>query len=244
MRCLNPLKDHLLENLWCPMCMEGGKVFYPRLRKNKKMKIFTLTNDVNFREIPFFIDNKLIQEEEHLVWTSTSLKKIRLETELSDVRVLQGLFKEEEHSRNPHFLEEYFPKDILNLDFSSQNQESLCEGEIKKELESMDGIIGLEDRKGANGFVLIYTTILEEAGDLNVNEIKISLGLNELGQEENVEESVQTISTLEDKKRNIYNLMKRICKKYNYNELKINDVLLNIPQENKKLYSIAGIFKK
>ena len=238
MRRWSLLKDQLLQNLWGPICVEGGNNLYPRLRKNKKMKIFTLTSDHNFNEIPKLIEFNLIEEGEHLIWARTSIKKIRLETEFAE-KVLHGFFQDEPHLRSPHFLDEFFPKDILNLDFSSQSLE-LSEGEIKKELESIDGLIRLENEKTINGFVILYTTIIKGENNLNVGEIESGLNLPNSEQGG----ANHQVSSIEDKKRNILKMVKKICNKYNYSEVKIDELSFNIPDKTEEIYSIAGIFKK
>ena len=84
------------------------------------MKVLTLTSDTNFKEIYLFLDENLAQRGDIVVWNNEYLKMIRLETELGDSSVL-GTLRYENSIRNQNFsLKQYFPFDIINLDFSSQ----------------------------------------------------------------------------------------------------------------------------
>lgn len=242
MHNLSLIKDHLLENLWCPICIEGGAIFYPRLRKNKRMKIFSLTNDSNFSEISKLIEHKLIEEGAHLIWASTSIKKLRLETELSE-KVLHGFFQDEPHLAIPHFLEEDFPKDILNIDFSSQNLE-LLEGDICKELEGVEGLIQLEKEKDMEGFIIIYTTILNEEDGLDIEETEQELSSSAQEVQNIQEEVIPQNAIIEHKRNKILKIIEGICNKYDYCNVKATTFCLEIPNKTEKVYSIAGIFKK
>ena len=78
---IDDVKASLVENLWLPLSQRGGGRLYPRLRKNKKMKLFTLT-DIKFQEVLALEDNKLIKREDVVVWTHSFQQAFRLETGL------------------------------------------------------------------------------------------------------------------------------------------------------------------
>lgn len=156
---VSEIKTHLVADLWLSQVREGGDVLYPKLKKNKKMKLFTLTNDGNFQEIIVFEENNLITRDRVIAWTHSHLKKLRLETELSPARVL-GTTRYEDSISGPSFsVNRYFPFDIINLDFSCQNPD-LERCRIEKEVESLERTIKLQIEQNNRGFVMIYTTLL------------------------------------------------------------------------------------
>jgi len=153
------LKNQLIDTLWLPIVKRGGDIFYPRLRKNKKMKVLTLTNDRNFQEIKKFIENNLTTKERVFVWNHSLIKKLRLETELSPAIVLGTTRYEDSISSSSFSLRTYFPFDVINLDFSSQDPD-LERGRIEKEIQSLEKTVKSQKEKGNERFVLIYTTLL------------------------------------------------------------------------------------
>ena len=66
------------------------------------------------------------------VWDQRYIKRIRLETESIDI-VLGGSPYEQSILGNNCPLQEHFPRDIINLDFTSQDPD-LGNGRIEKEL--------------------------------------------------------------------------------------------------------------
>lgn len=159
---VNSVKDQLLEELWIAFVRRSGSLFYPRLRK-KRMKIFTLTSDTNFLEIPKFVESKLTNKKNILAWNYSHIKVWRLETEpqISPAIVLGATRFEDSILSNNHPLINYFPFDVLNLDFSSQEPGS-HEGRMEKEIQSLERTIEIQKRVGVQlgGFALIYTTLL------------------------------------------------------------------------------------
>lgn len=156
---ISEIKAQLLNGLWLPNVKKGGEIFHPRLRKNKKMKLLTLTDDGNFQEVVRFEENYLITRDRTIAWTHSHLKKLRLETELSPARVFGTTRYEDSISSSSFSLSGYFPFDIINLDFSCQNPD-LESGRVEKELESLERTIKLQTEHNNMGFVLIYTTLL------------------------------------------------------------------------------------
>lgn len=153
------IKTQLLSDLWLPSVRRGGDIFYPQLRKNKKMKLFTLVDDKNFQEIIIFEQNGLTSKELVTVWTYSHIKKLRLETELSPARVFGPTRYEDSISSSSFSLSSHFPFDVINLDFSSQDPE-IESGRVEKEIECLEKTIMLQREQSDKGFVMIYTTLL------------------------------------------------------------------------------------
>ena len=57
---VNSIKNELMENLWINAAKKGGDTFFPRLRKNKRMRVLTLTSYPNYREVQKLIDSRVI----------------------------------------------------------------------------------------------------------------------------------------------------------------------------------------
>ena len=206
------------------------------------MRLLSLTNDRNFNEIVRFEANKLTQRENVAVWTKDTLKRIRLETESIDI-VLGGSLYEQSILGNNCPLQEYFPRDIINLDFTSQDPD-LGNGRIERELESLEKTVELQDQKQGKNFLLIYTTIID-SNNLNKDgviqtsdSIRVNgwSGLNINNFSQPLDES--------GKKTFIEEAIKRMCQKYGYKNSRSNNQVIDIPSYNEKLYSIVGIYMR
>lgn len=238
---VDSLKDRLIAELWLPIAIEAGTGFYPRLRKNKKMRLFSLTNDRNFNEIVKFEENKLTQREDVAVWTKDTLKRIRLETESIDI-VLGGSLYEQSIWGNNCPLHEHFPMDIINLDFTSQDPD-LGNGRIEKELESLEKTVNLQNQKQGKNFLLMYTTIIDSNNLNKDGVIHTSDSIRVNGWSGlNINNFSQPLIDENSKKSFIEELIKKICQKYGYRNSTSNNLVINIPSCNEKLYSIVGIY--
>lgn len=163
---INDAKKQLLDNLWLPTIRKGGDILYPRLRKNKKMRVLTLTAYSNSTEIDALLDEELSQKERITAWSHSLFGKFRLETEIASKSVFGSKKYEDEISNPAVSFVKLFPFDIVNLDFSSQ--EPIFEkGRIEKEIMGLERTILLQRKK--DKFVLIYTTIL------NSNQLDLDL---------------------------------------------------------------------
>lgn len=154
-------KNQLLDELWLKIVKKTGSLLYPRL-KNKKMKTFTLTSDVNFAEIPRFVESKLTTKRRIVAWNYSHIKIWRLEPEpqISPAIVLGSTRFEDSIFSSGTALISHFPFDVINLDFSSQDSVS-NQGRIEKEIESLEQTIRIQRDVGQPmGFALIYTTLL------------------------------------------------------------------------------------
>ena len=117
---IESIKDELIEELWIPLIKEGAQKFYPKLKKNKKMKLLSLTDDSNFNEIIRMEEEKLNRmAEDNVLWTTNHLKRIRLETEAVGI-IFSDAFYGDSIEDTSDGIPTHFPRDILNLDFSFQ----------------------------------------------------------------------------------------------------------------------------
>lgn len=162
------VKSQFIQDLWLPCVRKGGDYFIPRKRKNKELNVFTLTSDTNFQEISSFIKDGLTKQERIYAWTHSYVKRMRLETEFSEVNFL-GLSKYETSVINPNFLlKDHFPFHVINLDYLCQ--ESRCEpGRLEKELIGIERTISFQRDKRSD-CVLIFTTLLN-GNDMNLQTI-------------------------------------------------------------------------
>lgn len=240
---VDSIKDQLIDRLWLPIALEGGLIFFPRLRKNKRMKLFTLTNDRNFNEIIKFENNKLTKRKQIVAWARDTFKKIRLETESIGL-VLGGSLFEDSILSNSCPLVEHFPRDLINLDFSSQYPE-LENGRVEREISSLEKTINLQYQKRGNGFILIYTTLIDTNNIDKVTIVQTSDTIQVNGWTGlNLTNFSQVISETNAKKELIKTLVMKISQKYKYTNIKLDSLMLAIPNYQEQLCSVAGIFKK
>lgn len=241
---MDSIKSQLLDELWLPMTIKGGNIFYPRKKKNKDLKFLTLTSDTNFKEIDLFLNKNLVQRGDTFVWNNEYLKMMRLETELGDCTVL-GTLRYEKSIHNLNFsLKQHFPFDLINLDFSSQKPISE-DGRIEKEMISIEKTIKFQKITETN-FIIIYTTILDN-NTLDLNKIcdesdKLMLrrwpGLTI--DEELLEGPINDNSK---KIKGLNCVLSQICRKYNYSFESAEKVCINCDDEN-VVYSITAILRR
>jgi len=234
-------KDRLINELWLPNVKRGGDIFYPRLKKNKKMKLLTLTSDGNFQEIVKFEENNLTKKEYVVVWTHSHIKKLRLETDLSPAKVFGATRYENSAPSSSFAISKLFSFDIINLDFSSQ--EPVFEGgRIEKEIQSLEKTIRLQREHERTDFILIYTTLLNSN---NLSYATIVDESNNISASEwwglSSEDFSSDISDQNEKMSCIECVLNKICLKYKY-QAKIEKKYFSLEEETQKcLYSIAGL---
>lgn len=241
---MDSIKSRLLGELWLPMAIKGGNIFYPRKKKNKDMKVLTLTSDTNFKEIYLFLDENLAQRGDIVVWNNEYLKMIRLETELGDSSVL-GTLRYENSIRNQNFsLKQYFPFDIINLDFSSQKPISE-DGRIEKEVISIEETIKFQKTTETN-FIMIYTTILDN-NTLDLNKICDESDKRMLRRWPGLTIDEELLEgPINDSSKKIEGLgcvLSQICRKYNYSFESAEKVCINCNDGN-VVYSITAILRR
>jgi len=241
---INVIKDRLINELWIPTALEGAKQFKPKLRKNKKMKILTLTCDDNFNEVTKFIENKISQKGLITIWNYDRFKATRLDSEGVAGKILGATRYEESIKGGSHEVVEYFPFDILCLDFSSQDPESE-NGRIENEIHGLEKTIGIQRDKGQGkkGFILLYTTLVNSK-ELNCrilinnfDSIRVEGWRNSL-----VFNGLPEIVTDHDSKvRIIESVLNQLCTKYNL-DIQLTRVVIEL-QNAELIYSVAGIIK-
>ena len=161
-RSTKPYKDSLIDKLWLPMARQYGSVLRPRLRKNRRLKTLSLTSDRDYVEITRLIEEGLTYKQNVFLWTYDHFKKMRLESE--GFQVLVPARYEHTVTSSPDVIAEYFPFGMMNLDFLSQDPET-SQGRMELEIESIEATFGLQvkDRQNSpEGFILIYTTLVDE----------------------------------------------------------------------------------
>ncbi len=218
------IKDRLIDKLWIPIAIAGGKILYSRRKKNKRMKVLTLTHHSNCRETDEFIKNKLTNKELIVGWNKGTTEAIRLEGERLGSVVGPYVYEDSIIGGMPD-VQNKFPFDILNLDFSSQNPES--EGERgEREILSIEHTINLQADKRNDGMVLIYTTLLD-SNPLNLNEIKQSsdnIGIQGWGGL-SIDRLPYNTTDYREKIRCLKEILQQIFSKYQYENIEDFDPL-------------------
>lgn len=157
-----PEKTKLLSELWLPLAQRGGEKLFPARKKHKKMRLFTLT-DMEYQEIKTFEDQKLTKREDVVAWTYSQQQAYRLETELGRSKVICEGRLDDVISVEAHIISESFPCEMLNLDFLSQSPSMNSNGRVEKELRGGQILVGLLSKLEQKGFILLYTTILDQS---------------------------------------------------------------------------------
>ena len=239
---VDALKDRLITELWLPIAIEAGTGFYPKLRKNKKMRLFSLTNDRNFNEIVRFEENKLTQRKRGSM-DQRYIKKDKIRDGIYRY-CFRGSPYEQSILGNNCPLQEHFPRDIINLDFTSQDPD-LGNGRIEKELESLEKTVKLQDQKQGKNFLLIYTTIIDSNNLNKGGVIQTSDSIRVNGWSGlNINNFLQPISDESRKEAFIAETIQRMCQKYGYRSSRTDNKVVDIPIRNEKLYSMVGIYMR
>jgi len=235
------MKTNLLEKLWLPIMIKGGKTLYPR-RHYKKMKLLTLTYSKNFQEIEMLEERNLTEKKHITAWTPTYLVQIRLETELGPATIIGSSRYEDSITQQNFKIKDRFPFDIINLDFTSQNPNFEL-GRVEKELASLEMTIKLQADRENDGFVLIYTTLLNSK-DIRFSQIintshSISpaqpLRINNTTFSSTIQDQSEKISCLEQ-------LYEKICFKY-YSRINYDMIIRPLNSDDTSLCSFAGILR-
>lgn len=237
---VDALKDQLIDSLWLPKVREGGSSFYPKRRKHKQMKLFTLTNGTNFNEIIRLIEERLVQGNGSVAWVNAMMKRGRLEAEAVLESVFDGSVYDDSFLSFSCPLFNCFAFDVVNLDFSSQEPE-LNEGRIEQEIKSLEKTINFQKQKGAKRFVLIYTTIIDSNAINKDRIIQTSNSMTVQGWQ-GLDLSSTPLLDLNGKKNLLKEIVSKICEKYGYRDGQMNDATHNINNSQYHLYSVSGIF--
>lgn len=233
-------KDKLLDDLWLLMVHKCGSVLFPRTKRNKQMKLLTLTNDRDYQEVTKFEENNLTNKECVTAWTYSHIKKLRLETEISPAKVVGATRYEDSVSRSSFSIGEDFPFHIINLDFSSQDP-SVETGRVEKEIKSLEHTLRLQKQTGGSDFVLIYTTVLN-SNHLNYGDIvQTSNSLLVSGWPGlSMTDFPSEITDHMDKGHCIQVVLRKILSKYGYN-CEIHSKHIPLESEGKYVFSVAAV---
>lgn len=233
-------KGKLLDDLWLPMAHKCGNTILPRSKKNRQMKLLTLTSDKGYQEITKLEENDLTNKERVTAWTYSHIKKLRLETEISPVRVVGTTRYEDSVSSSSFSISGEFPFHIINLDFSSQDP-NLETGRIEKEIKSLEDTLRLQKQTGGSGFVLIYTTVLN-SNHLNYGDIvQTSNSLLVSGWPGlSMTDFPCEITDQMDKGHCIEVVLGKILLKYGYN-CEIHSKHIPLESEGKCVFSVAAV---
>lgn len=218
------IKNTLIDELWVPITITGGQVLYLRRKKNKRMKMLTLTHHDNCRELDELIKNKLTNKELIIGWNKGNIEVIRLTGEKLG-SVIGPYVYEDSIIGGRNDVQDKFPFDILNLDFSSQKPESE-NGRLEREILSVEHTIKLQSDKGNDGMVIIYTTLLnskplvidrvkQNSDDIRIQEWN-GLSIDDLPS--NMIDSHEKIKCLKE-------ILQQIFSKYQYENKKFFDPL-------------------
>ncbi len=159
MAVINYPKYELIESLWLPMAEKAKAVIRPRRKQNFDLKLFTLSDGISFSEVDIFESHDLLKKSDVVAWTFDLMKKCRADTEGFDA-VIDGDVYNDFSLADDCPLRDYFPFDMINLDFTTQPPPSNSE-RIKGELENLEKCLNLQNQ-GITKFLLIYTTYLDE----------------------------------------------------------------------------------
>lgn len=238
------IKEKLIDDMWLSVAVEAGRIFRPTLRKNKKLKVLTLTNDKNFREVTEFIRNRISRKDLIFGWNKARSIALRLDCEGKMGTVYPGATYEDSLEGDLHDVMNEFPFDIMNLDFSSQNPEDV-NGRIEKEIHSIEKTLILQKEKRSDEMALIYTTLLD-SNNLSINRIKRkSDGIDLEGWDGIIMNGIPSPAIeKEDKIKSLENILNQIIAKYNYELVGNSNIFdINLPNGTRSILSIAVILR-
>lgn len=241
---ITTLKNKLINESWLPEVKEAKKLIYPRRRKNARMRLLTLTDGIEMKEIFKFEEEKLLERQEVVAWVKTMIKRSRAEAE-SIGNVLDGSVYDESFLGSSCSVNNHFPFDIVNLDFHSQEPAN-DPGRLETETEKLEVVINLQKQAGCNKFLLIYTTLLDPC-DFNTsivvrasNTVLVNNwnGLNLSG-------FAETISTLDEKKSFLEVFVNEVIRKHGYQcEGGIKNLSNASLSDSENLFSLSAILVK
>lgn len=237
------IKDILIDELWVPIAVAAGEILYSRRKKNKRMKMLTLTHHSNCREAGEFIKNRLTNKELIVGWNKGTTEVIRLEAERLGSVVGPYVYEDSiiEGGTN---VQNKFPFDILNLDFSSQKPESE-NGRLEREILSVEHTFNLQSEKGNNGMVLIYTTLLD-SNFLDLYEIKQksdNIGIKGWGGL-SINKLPTNARDHEEKTKCLKEILQQICSKHYRNIRDFNSLCVRLSNGSAHILSIGVLLTR
>jgi hypothetical protein len=242
-RKFSEVKKKFLSELWLKTVVKAGSIRYPTRKRNKQMTMLTLTNADELSEIYVFLSNKIIVKEGVLAWNYSFLKVMRLETELQSVAGKSRY--ERSICDRTHEARRFFPKEIINLDFTSQDPQEI-DGRIENELQSVEETLSIQSERVVpeKVFVIIYTTLIDSrnllcdriAQNSNAKVVSGWLGLDTAGFQNQITDANM-------KMRVIKNLLNQFSSKYGL-VFDIEGEMQEQVNGDRFVYSIAGIVRK
>lgn len=227
------LKTKLISILWLPLVINGGNQLYPRLRKHKNMNLFSLT-DHHIKEIIAFDENKISKRENVIAWNQSHLEAFRLETELGVSEVVcEGKF-EDAIIEEGLSITNYLHCDIFNLDFLSQNPNSVG-GRIENEINGTNALIGILDSIDISGFVLLYTTLLDQY-ELDFESLSFSPKLDS--------RFLNPLRQISDKVKLINQAVSSSIQDFQFQIVHSNSIVLDIKDSSDKVFSSGWVVER
>jgi len=229
--------ENLIDQLWLPLIKKAKTIIYPRRRKNARMKLLTLTDGIEPKEIFILEQNNLIERDNAVAWVNGMQKRARIESE--SIECIDGSVYDQSFVGDSCPLNIHFPFDIMQ---DPVNESGRIEGEIQK----IEKIISLQQNRGCRKFVLIYTTLIDTYPlDISIiiqNSDSVTVeswnGFN-LNQNENM------ANNCEDKGTILRDVIEQLAEKYGYS---IQGPIKHIPEQflndSKQSFSIGIIMVK
>ena len=150
------VKKRLVGGLWLNTIVRAGSIRYPKRTRNKQMTMLSLTNEDELSEIYLLLSRKIIVKEGVLAWNYSLFKVMRMETE--GVSAVGKSRYEKSMCTATDETKAFFPREIINLDFTSQDPQD-TDGRIENELESVEETIKIQSGYVASEkevFAMIY----------------------------------------------------------------------------------------
>lgn len=157
---ISEIKSLFISELWLPVSLDLGKMKAPRIRKNKDFRFFTLTTGFDYSEIEKFVKSNISKYDKTIAWTNNSTKKYRIETGVR-VKVFNQA-KYEDINLEHHQVSNFFPFDILNLDFLSQDDWN-SPSKLLKVIKSYGDTVKCQDAKDSSSFLIILTVPIDDS---------------------------------------------------------------------------------
>ena len=236
---VDALKVRLIDELWLPKIKEVVPSIYPRRKKRIELRLFTLSDGINFGEISKFETEKLITRTDAALWIASDFhKRMRVESENVGT-ILEGDFFADAICDTSSQLCTVFPRDIINLDFSTQ--QTTLPQRIKSEIICLEKNVNLQNQKGARDFLLLFTSILD-ASPVEVTQIVQGSNAIQLQGWSGLTLSTypQTITDKLQLQDFLKALVSQICQKYGFQGA-TGTLSLDIPNCQEKLFSMAII---
>jgi len=233
------VSGNLISQFWLPVVKEARKTVYPHRRKNARMKLLTLTDGIEPKEILAFEKEQLIEKKDATAWVSGMQKKVRIEVE-GIGNVIDGSVYDVNFLGDSCPLLEHFPFDILNLDFSSQKNDDENE-RLEIEVQKLERFVQLQKQAKCQEFVLMYTTFLDNQPVNVSNIIDYSNSLTIGGWNGLVLNCNSTVNDVANKKTVLKSIIEQVVNKYAYNIHGIIKTTSSNSSGDNELFSLAAI---